>query len=144
MSVLALLSGRLAPGVWSSSATPTDVEDLAVGLGWTVHSVRTCGDKTQLLTDLGRAVGVPSYVRPNWDSLADGLRDISLAPGARHLVVVDAPDPTPLDVTMIEILDEAATFWRRFDATFQVIWIGSAAAPRLDQIDPIKASRRSA
>lgn len=143
MTLLALLSGRLAPGVWRSNAAPSDVRDLAVGLGWTVDAVGTNDDKAQFLSDLGHTVGVPDYVRPNWDSLADGLRDISLAPGERRLLVVDAPQPTAHDETMIEILDEAAAFWRRFGATFQIVWIGASTAPHLDAIDPVKASRRS-
>lgn len=142
MSVLSLLSGRLAPGVWRSDVTPTEIHDLAVGLGWTVDMTTTSEDKTELLTRVGSAVGVPGYVRPNWDSLADGLRDLSLAHGAHHLLIVDGSRITPHDQTMIEILDEAAVFWHRFGAAFQIVWIGAASAPRLEQVDPVKASRR--
>lgn len=142
MSLLSLLSGRLAPGVWRSDATSAEVHDLAVGLGWTVDMTTTSEDKTEFLTRVGSAVGVPGYVRPNWDSLADGLRDVSLADGARYLLIVDGSRATPHDQTMIEILDEAAAFWHRFGAAFQTVWIGAASAPRLELVDPAKASRR--
>jgi hypothetical protein len=144
MSLLALLTGRLAPGVWRSEAPVTEVQDLSVALGWTVNTTTTSENKTDFLDLVGRSVGVPAYVRPNWDSLADGLRDISLDAGDRRLLIVDAAQATSHDQTMIEILDEAAAFWHRWGATFQIVWIGEATAPRLDQVDPVKVSRRSA
>lgn len=144
MSALALVTGRLAPGVWRcSSMSGTDLTSLAQGLGWpVVHGeITSTDDKAAYLAQLGAIAGVPGYVRPNWDSLADGLCDTNI--GSRRLIVLETSQPTAFDATAIEILDDAASFWAKHGAVMQVAWCGPVTGPALDDIDPVRLSRRS-
>lgn len=143
MSALAMVTGRLAPGVWrGGSMSSTDLTTLAEGLGWVVRrgQIDATEVKADYLAQLGTIAGVPSYVRSNWDSLADGLRDTGIE--TRRLLAIEAILPTPFDATAIEILDEAVTFWHAQGKTMQVVWFGPVDAPDLDEIDPIRRSRR--
>jgi len=143
MSGLALVTGRLAPGVWRGGSMPrTELTNLARGLGWIVHEgqISAVEDKATYLDELGAIAGVPDYVRPNWDSMADGLRDTGIT--TPRLLVIQTNRPTPFDATAIEILDEAVGFWAVHDAIMQVAWFGPVEAPDLDQVNPDKRSRR--
>lgn len=142
MSALALLTGRLAAGVWKGGTMPaTELVAFARGLGWPIRSgeISAFDDKAAYLTQLGELAEVPDYVRPNWDSLADGLRDTDVQ--QRQLLVIETDAPTPFDALAVEVLDEAAAFWAAHGATMQVVWFGPIEAPALDQIDPLRRSR---
>lgn len=142
MSGLALLTGRLAPGVWRGGSMPSaELTTVAESLGWTVQrgSISTTEDKVGYVTQLGAIAGVPAYVRPNWDALADGLRDTGIE--NRRLLVIETEAPMPFDATAVEILDEAISFWSRHEATMQVVWFGPVEAPALDHVDPVRRSR---
>lgn len=142
MSALGLGVGRLAPGVWRGGSTsPADLVSLAEGLGWSVRqgTIDHTDDKAVYLTQLGAIAGVPSYVRSNWDSMADGLRDTGIM--GRRLVVIETSAAMPFDSTAIGVLNEAVAFWARQNATMQVVWFGPVAAPALDGVDPVKRSR---
>lgn len=142
MSALALATGRLAPGVWRGGTMPSGpLRSLAEGLGWPVRGghITAAEDKAEYLTQLGSIAGVPDYVRPNWDSLADGLRDTGIT--QRQLLVIESSAPTPFDALAVEVLDEAALFWAGQGATMQVVWFGPITAPTLDEIDPPRRSR---
>lgn len=143
MSGLALATGRLAGGVWrGGSMSRSELTSLASGLGWPVRQgrIEAIDDKAAYLNALGTLAGVPDYVRPNWDSLADGLRDIEIV--SRQLLAIETDQPTAFDATAVEILDEAVSFWESQRSTLQVVWFGPIEAPDLDQVDPVKRSRR--
>lgn len=139
LTELALLTGRLAPGVWRTDEEPDRVESLATGLGWTTRRVVVRPDKEQLISDVADATGAPAYVRSNWDSLADGLKDIE-PPGGRLLLLAESSG-TVHDEILIDILDEAARFLDRFGVQLQILWIGLGPSPHLAAVDPIRASR---
>ncbi len=142
MSALALVLGRLAPGVWrGGTQTSGELVRLAESLGWDVRSgtLDAPDDKTGYLESLGTIAEVPAHVRPNWDAMADGFRDLSF--DRRLLLVIDAPSLSAFDGIAVEILDEAVTFWAAHGATLQVVWSGPIQAPGLDDVDPVKRSR---
>ncbi len=143
--MLALLTHRLAPGVWQIDGNADDIvsiERLADGLGWDVQTFATDDDKAATIESVGRAARVPPYVRSNWDSLNDGLRDISRPRNNQLLLIADAAAVTANDHVLIEILDDAAQFWGRHGVRFCVVWVGPGAGPRLDAVEPVRASRR--
>ena len=144
MSALALVTGRLAPGVWRGGSMPSsDLAALADGLGWPVRrgEISTTDDKATYLEQLGTIAGVPAYVRHNWDSLADGLTDTGIS--SRRLLVIETSSPMPFDAIAIEVLEDAIRFWAKQGATMQVAWFGPVTAPALDDVDPVRLSRRS-
>lgn len=118
-----------------------ELATLAEGLGWDVKHghLDPTNDKAAYITKLGSIAGVPSYVRPNWDALADGLKDTSIE--RRRLLVIETNHPTPFDATAVEILNEAVTFWAKHNRIMQVVWFGPVEAPELDQVDPVRRSR---
>lgn len=142
MSALALVTGRLAPGVWRADAmSRIDLAALADGLGWSIRTgtIAATGDKAIYLGSLGTLAGVPEYVRPNWDSLADGLRDTGIE--GQHLLLIETNEVTPFDDIAVDILEEATAFWAKQGEMMQVVWFGPVTAPRLDQIEPTRMSR---
>jgi len=151
VSLLALLTDRLAPGVWRLDHEPNGLGALAAGLGWTVRQFRVVDDKAELISALGTAVGVPDHVRGNWDSLADGLTDIAWDSERRLLVVADrtVADEPAVDgaetgahvVVLTSVLNDAAAYWNRHGAVFQVVWIGEGSAPQLADVEPISVRR---
>lgn len=118
-----------------------ELTTLAESLGWTVRRGRidSTDDKADYLARLGAIAGVPDYVRPNWDAMADGLRDAGIQ--NHRLLVIETEQAMRFDATAIEVLDEAAAFWRAQAATMQVVWFGPIDAPELDQIEPVRRSR---
>ncbi len=145
MSLLALLTHRLAPGVWQIDGNAADIaaiEHFADGLGWDVRTFATDDTKAATIESVGRAARVPSYVRSNWDSLNDGLRDISRPRNSQLLLIADAATVTANDQVLIEILDDASQFWDRHGVRFYVVWVGPGAGPRLEAVEPVRASRR--
>ena len=141
LPLLALLTDRLVPGVWRVEEPPPGLDDLATGLGWAVATVSADTDKAGLIGDVSAALGAPDYVRANWDSLADGLTDLTPPPGRRLLVVVDAPHETRDGLVLSDILADTIAFWWPEGVVMQVLWIGPGAAPLLDDVDPIRADR---
>lgn len=142
MSALGLVTGRLAPGVWRADATSRiDLATLASGLGWSIRTglIAATGEKSVYLSSLGLLAGVPDYVRPNWDSLADGLRDTGIE--GRRLLLIETSESMPFDAIAVDVLQEAAIFWARQGEMMQVVWFGPVTAPQLDQIDPARTSR---
>lgn len=145
MTLLALLTDRLAPGVWHidpNVADPAAIEELADGLGWDVRHFSPDDDKAATIRDVCDAAGAPGYVRSNWDSLEDGLRDIARPRNDRLLLIADSSTATAFDDVVIDILDNTARFWDRYGIRIVVVWVGPGSGPRLDAVAPVRASRR--
>lgn len=140
MTLLGLLTDRLAPGVWRSDDEPDDVDGSARALGWDVRRVVLSDDKGRVITDLAEAAGAPGYVRANWDSLADGLKDIDAPDGHRLLLVIETAGSAH-DSTVVDILNEASSFLARFGTRLQIVWIGPGDAPHVEAVHPIRSSR---
>lgn len=140
--LIALLTGRLASGVWSiSDADPDAVRVLAHGMGWTVATVEVAAgiDKAELLGRLARSVGFPTHYRANWDATADCLKDLPGPADARWLLLFDARAirsvPPPV-VTLVDVIDEAATFVEHHGGRLFALWIGPPldVAPALSDL----------
>ncbi|MEV7509721.1 barstar family protein [Streptomyces sp. JL4002] len=78
--------------------------------------------KAGLMRRCGEALRLPEWVGGNWDALADALRDLSWLPDATgRLVAVTgwggfaAARPREWE-TFLEVLEEAAGFWREPEA----------------------------
>jgi len=144
VSFLALVTGRLAPGVWRTDPGARDeLATLASGLGWNVRSgaIPVIDDKQAYITALAEILDAPSYVRSNWDSLADGLRDVVLD---RHaLWLIEPAGASSFDAVAQGVLEDTIDFWERNGRLVTVVWFGALQAPQLDDVDPPRRSRRS-
>lgn len=126
--ILALLLGRLSPGVWSHPEGPDDLADLALALGWTPIEIDLdrSTDKAQLLAQLASVAAFPSHYRPNWDATADCLKDL---PGYKWLVIVrtcDVDSETAPAAVLLDVLSEVSSFWSRHGNNFSTLWLGAA------------------
>lgn len=142
--VTPLLVGHLSPGVWRADDVqihPATMAEVAADVGWTVRHGRlpVGDDKAAYITALAALGGAPSYVRGNWDSLADGLTD--LAGDGPTLLVVESPEPTSFDGMAVEILDEACRWWDEQRRPIHVVWFGTVDAPSLTAVGPLRAIR---
>ena len=99
----------LRPGVRAVRRPAADVAADATQQGAAVHRIGPAATKAELLTDLARALDFPGWVGPNWDALADALRDLSWLPAGPHVVVwtgASATDPGAYE-TALEVLRDA-------------------------------------
>lgn len=143
-AVAPLLVGHLSPGVWRADGlaiTPDALAAAAEGLGWTTTSGRlpATEDKAAYITALAQLAQAPSYVRGNWDSLADGLTDIAGTDAT--MLIVETTQPSSFDSMAVDILDEACRDWAGLGRSVQVAWFGPIAAPSLGHVGSLRAIR---
>ncbi|MGW7460776.1 barstar family protein [Streptomyces sp. NPDC054797] len=97
----------------------------AEAAGWTTVRLDLDGvrGKAELMRRCGDALRLPDWFGGNWDALADAVRDLSWLPvpqgadAAGRLVVVTSwrrfAEARPEDwEILVEILEEAVSFWR--------------------------------
>lgn len=87
--------------------------------------LRGCKSKATLLLRLTNALDSPAGSGRNWDALSDQLRDLAWLPAPGYaLLFDDASDLRDVDEasfdTLLDILQEASTEWRRRDIPFWV------------------------
>jgi hypothetical protein len=122
-SLLALLSGAAAPGVyqWTSRAQVKTIQTTAQQHGWQCVHIdgRAIQDKAALLHAFARALHFPAYFGQNWDAFEECLRDLSWLPPAQgRLVLYDdvaslaTHQPGAWQVALA-ILQEAVAFWQQ-------------------------------
>ncbi|MER5870480.1 barstar family protein [Streptomyces sp. NPDC002044] len=110
--------------------------------GWTTVRLDLDGVRTKagLMRRAGDALDVPEWFGGNWDALADALRDLSWLPdtAGRLLAVTSwrsfaAARPADWE-TLLEVLEEAACFWRERpeaqDAPPLTVLLAEPPAPR--------------
>ena len=101
---------------------------LARGAGLRVLRVdlRDCTDKRTLLARLAAQLDFPHAFGRNWDALSDALRDLAWLPApSGYALLLESAESLRSQAgvdfdTLLEILDETASAWRRLDAPFNV------------------------
>ncbi len=139
----ALLTGRVAAGIWSLPRLPDDLDARIRGLGWfPIVAEGDLASKDAFLAALRAAAEFPDWVGNNWDAFEDAMTDLSWLPPGPLLVVVPATVPT----MAIDILGDVSGFWERRHRRFGAVVHGelpegrAATLPRLDQL-PILVRR---
>ena len=116
----------------------TDAGEAATQLGFAtfVVELRGCISSQDALERLARALELPDWFGGNWDALSDCLRDLSWAPAAGYVLLLDhAGDWREADPegfrTLLDVLDEAATDWRAEHVPFwALVPLPTDALPR--------------
>lgn len=106
----------------------------SAGCAWFNLELARVRDKAALLSECGRALGLPNTFGANWDALADTLQDWSWqpAPGyALHLRdVATLSAAAPEDYRqLLDILRDAADYWSQRAKPFVVLVDGDADLP---------------
>lgn len=116
----------LRPGVRAVRRPAADVAADAAQQGAVVHRIGPAPTKAALLADLARSLRFPDWVGPNWDALADALRDLSWLPAGPHVVVwtgASATDPQAYE-TALEVLQNATATSAGTDRPLTVLLAG--------------------
>jgi RNAse (barnase) inhibitor barstar len=81
------------------------------------------GNKEQLLAEIGKALGFPTWFGHNFDALADCLSDMGWQPADGYLVLLEHCDgihgKAETDfVTVLQVFEQAANEWREAGIAF--------------------------
>jgi RNAse (barnase) inhibitor barstar len=95
-----------------------------------VHAVRS---KRELLEALSGALALPDSFGRNWDALADSLQDLPVPENGwllhlEHGSALQAPLGSDW-LTLLEILGEAAIYWKGRGRAFVVLIDGATELP---------------
>jgi len=125
-----LLEGRHEPGLrrLAGDAPAAEVAGALGAADWRVLAVRfdDASDKGSVLAGIAAAGGFPPWAGANWDALQDALRDLSWAPAAGYVVLIDGWDgfaaahPADADV-LRQVLVQAALWWAAAGTPFHTL-----------------------
>ena len=121
MESVKTLLGKKHGGVYwlKSHATPAELEKAAKSAHYAYFHIegQRLDKKEQFLNHAALAMHFPDYFGDNWDAFEDCLTDLSWIDAEQYLIVLDHTDvfaehaPQHFD-TLLEILKEAAEYWR--------------------------------
>ncbi len=128
-SLLALTSGRVAPGIWRVGTIPTDAVEQANDVGWQPLELDLSQplDKQSLLTRLADAASFPDYFGHNWDAASDCLQDLEWLPAPGYLLSIHGAEQFrhrhhDLDAVLVDVLLETIDYWTAEGVPFHVLW----------------------
>lgn len=98
---------------------------------------RLLTNKMAMIDAVAEALSFPDYFGRNWDALEECLLDLAWREGGLALLIDDAQVPESRAPSewreLLEILHDAARFWKREGRVFSVFLQGSHAAwPRVE------------
>lgn len=107
-------------GVFRLPAEIGSLRDAAAGLRWHVAEVGGAADGAAVCAALAAELEFPADFGGNWDALNDALQDLSwFKTGGCVLQLKGVAALTPATRgTLLEILADAAAFWRRRGQVF--------------------------
>ena len=116
---------ELRPARGGVYRTPADVERLQAaaeraGTAWKSIDLVGVADKRALLEAFASALELPATFGANWDALADSVEDLPV-PAQGYVLQLRRASPLRLGAdwpTLLEILREAALYWKGRDRAF--------------------------
>jgi RNAse (barnase) inhibitor barstar len=117
--------------------TPVDALRRAAGsaaFAWIELPLRTVTNKKQFLAVCATQLKLPSYFGYNWDALADCVRDFSWWPSKGYVLhIADHETFAKASAddyqTALDVLKEAAEFWKSRGTPFVVLVEGAKGLP---------------
>lgn len=132
-----MTSGVLKPAHSGVYATPAQLAALQAagergGLAWLTVDLAPVREKVRFLAECARGLEFPPTFGANWDALADCMQDLSWRPAPGYVLrLISAQEfasAAPRDfATAVEILEDAAMYWRARGRTFIVLVDGAPA-----------------
>lgn len=104
------------------------------GAAWLEADLARARDKGEVLEALARACGFPATFGANWDALADSVQDLSWQPAGGYVLQLSHAAAVPQALgrewsTLLQILSEAATYWKHRGKAFVVLVDAAADLP---------------
>ena len=119
--------------------TPAQVDALRKaagqsGLLWLDLPLQTVTNKKQFLAVCAKQLKLPSYFGGNWDALADCVRDFNWLTGKGYVLHVAGQEKFVNAAagdyqTALDVLSEAAEFWKEKGTPFVVLVDGAKDLP---------------
>ncbi len=132
MSASAETLGAKRSGVYRA---PADVESVRKAAGknlciWLELPLLAVSNKKQFMNVCAKQLKLPSYFGGNWDALADCVRDFNWLDGKGYVLHITSPEKfakaSPDDYqTALDVLAEAADYWKSKDMPFVVLVDGA-------------------
>ena len=120
------LSDPQRSGVYAIAHT-ADVQDCLQGHSHALIDVvcpADTQDQTQWMQAFARALAFPDGVSPNWDAFEESLRDLSwCTPNATRILICEAPAPSLVTNTLLDVLRAVAAYWQAQGLGFFVLFI---------------------
>ncbi len=123
-------------GVYLTPAEVTGLKDCVVESGgrWLEADLSAVRGKLALIDSVARAARFPAHIGRNWDALADSLQDLEISPPAGCVLrlrgVSSARQALGAEwTTLLEILTDAAMYWKGRGMPFVVLIDGEAELP---------------
>lgn len=96
------------------------------GLLWLDLPLQAAANKKQFLAVCAKQLKLPSYFGGNWDALADCLRDFNWLDGQGYVLHIAGAEKFAAAAagdyqTALDVLAEAAEFWKGRDTPFFVL-----------------------
>jgi RNAse (barnase) inhibitor barstar len=118
---------------------PVQVEALQkaaskAGLAWIDLPLQAVSNKKQFLAVCAKQLKLPSYFGGNWDALADCVRDFNWLGGKGYVLHITGyakfANAVPNDYqTALDVLREAADYWKEKGSAFVVLIDGAKDLP---------------
>lgn len=134
MSAVAIVAKR--SGVYRA---PAQVDALRTAAGkagcvWMELPMQTVANKKQFLAVCAKQLKLPSYFGGNWDALADCVRDFNWLSGKGYVLHIAGHEKfaqaAPEDYqTALDVLTEAAAYWKEKGTPFVVLVDGAKELP---------------
>ena len=123
-------------GVYRTPVDLTRLQNAARAASFAVFTVdlAPAGEKVRFLAECARDLRFPESFGGNWDALADCLQDFSWRPAPGYLIrfvntaVLAAASPADY-AAAIEILGDAAAYWKGRQKPFFVLIDGAESVP---------------
>ncbi|MEP6942885.1 MAG: barstar family protein [Betaproteobacteria bacterium] len=110
---------------WSGATDALKSAAAAATLRFRQIDLHGVASKAELMTTLGKGLGLPPHFGANWDALADAIEDSDwlgphgLALVLRHTAPYRKAHPADWE-TLTDIMGEAAEYWRDLHKPFWV------------------------
>jgi len=126
-------------GVYATPTAPAAIRQAAqrAGITWLAVDLAPVAEKVRFLAECARDLGFPETFGANWDALSDYLEDFSWRPAPGFVIrfvnaqVFAAASPRDF-ATAVEILRDAARYWKQLGRPFIVLIDGASALPAFD------------
>lgn len=123
-------------GVYATPSALGPLQQAAdrAGLAWLAVDLAPASEKVRFLAECARDLRFPETFGANWDALADCLQDLSWRPAPGYVVrlvnaqVFAVASPRDFE-TAVEILRDAAMYWKERGKPFIVLVDGARALP---------------
>ncbi len=119
--------------------TPESLDSLRLqakktNMVWLDLPLHIVSSKPQFMALCARQLKLPSYFGGNWDALADCLRDLNWLKGSGFVLHLAGHEKFALGApedyeTALDVLREAADFWKAKGTAFFVLVDGAKALP---------------